>query len=86
MFAGYFGSDVRFDTGFVCGEVETRGTVDAVTIEQCHGAHLEICADFDNVLGQGRAFEKTERGAGMEFNVHKLSFQLSALSRQLLSV
>lgn len=80
MLAGYFGSDVRLDAGFICGEMETRGTVDAVTIEQCHGRHFEICADLDDLLGQGRAFEETERGAGVKFGVQ--SSQLSAVSFQ----
>lgn len=69
--ACYFGADVSLDLGFVRGEVKARGAIDAVGIEQRHGGHLEVLAYSDEFLGQGRAFEKAESGAGVEFDVHQ---------------
>ena len=71
MFAGDIGADVGSEAGFLGGEVETRGAVEAVAVEQRHGGELILGGDGDQVLGQGRAFEEAEGGAGMEFDVHK---------------
>ena len=70
--AGDFRADVRFDFCFFRGQVKARGAVDAVGIEQGHGGHVELSADCGQFLGQGRAFEKTESRAGVEFDVHQL--------------
>jgi len=50
--------------------MEARGTVHAVSVEQGHCGHFELSAYRDQFLGQGRAFEKAECGAGMKFDVH----------------
>lgn len=69
--ACYFGADVSFDLDFVRGEVEARGAIDAIGVEQRHGGHLEVLAYSDEFLGQGRAFEEAESGSGVEFDVHQ---------------
>ena len=69
--AGNLGADVGFGFDFIRGEVEARGTVDAVGVEQRHGGHLEVLAHSNEFLGQGRAFEKTEGRARVKFDVHQ---------------
>ena len=70
--ACHFGADVGFDLGFISGLVEARGAVDAVGVEQCHGWHVMVLAHSDEFLGQGRAFEEAESGAGVKLDVHQL--------------
>jgi hypothetical protein len=70
---------VRFDFGFVSGQVKARGAVNAVGVEQRDGGQFELGADCDEFLGQGRAFEKAESRAGVKLDVH----QFSVLSSQL---
>lgn len=67
--ACHFGADVGFYLRFIRGQVEAWGAVDAVGVEQRHGGHLEVLAHADQFLGQGRAFEEAEGGAGVEFDV-----------------
>jgi hypothetical protein len=69
--ACHFGADMRLDLRFIRGEVETRGAVNAIGIEERHGRHIEVSAYADQFLGQGRAFEKTESRAGVKFDEHK---------------
>lgn len=71
---------MRLETDFFGGEVETWDAVDAVGIEQRHSGHVVMSAHSDQFLGQGRAFEKTESGAGVKFDVQVLSTQYSVLS------
>ena len=70
-----------FDFRFVCSQVETRGAVDSIGVEKGHCRHLEVLAHADQFLGQRSAFEETECGAGVKFDVHESS-QLSVLSSQ----
>ena len=37
-----------------------------------HGGELIFRGDRDQVLGQGRAFEEAESGAGVELDVHRI--------------
>ena len=37
-----FGSNVRFDFYFLCGQVKARSAVNAVGIEQRYGGQLEL--------------------------------------------
>ena len=80
--ACHFGADVGFEADFVGGEVEARGAVDAVGIEQRHGGHFEVGAHADQFLRQGRAFEEAESGTGVKFDVQVLSTQYSVPSTQ----
>ena len=67
------GADVGADGNLFCGEMEPRRAVDAVAIEQSHGAHAQFGAESGEFFGHGSAFEKAEGGAGVEFDVHALS-------------
>jgi len=46
-FATHFRADVGSEADLVCGKVEARGAVEAVTIEQSHGGHAASGADGD---------------------------------------
>ena len=70
-----------FDADFVGGHVKAWGTVDTVGVEQRHGGHLEVLAHANEFLGQGRAFEEAECGAGVKFYIQVLSTQYSVLSK-----
>ena len=52
-------------------------SIDAVTVEQRHGRHAQLCAHSRQFLGQGGAFEKAESGAGMELDVHWANYTIS---------
>src|SRR5579862_238738 len=69
--AGDFGSDVSFQSDAFGGEIETRRAIDAIAIEQSHGRHVVFGTCGDQVFGQSGAFEKTESGTGVEFNIHR---------------
>jgi hypothetical protein len=71
---------MRLDARLFCGEMEARRAVYSIAIEQCHRRHSQVRAHRDQFLGNRSPFEKAERRAGMEFNVH----QLPASSCQLL--
>src|SRR5208337_3365983 len=71
---------MRLDPDLFCGEMEARRAVQTIAIEQRHRRHSQVRAHRDQFLGKRSPFEKAERGAGMELNVHQLpvaSFQLS---------
>ena len=72
---------MRFDFCFFRGKVKARGAVDSVGIEQRHRGQVELSADGGQFLGQGRAFEKTESRAGVEFDVHQLQVESVAIGR-----
>ena len=71
-----------FEADFLGSEVEARGAVEAIAVEQGHGRHAAGGANRDQVLGQSGAFEEAEGGAGVEFDVQVLSSQFSVLSSQ----
>jgi hypothetical protein len=50
--------------------MKTRRTIQTIAIEQGHGWHAQLGATNHQFFGQRSAFQKTEGGAGMEFNVH----------------
>ena len=52
-------------------QMKTGRAVDAVAIEQRHGGHVVIRAQAGQFFGQGSAFEKTECGSRVEFDVHQ---------------
>ena len=66
---GNFGSDMSFDFGLLGGHVEARRTIDSMTIEEGHGREAALGAGGNENFGQGSAFQKTESGAGVEFDV-----------------
>src|SRR6266568_4859115 len=68
---GNLGSNMRPRPRPLCSDVEAWRAVESVAIEQCHGGHIELGAARHQQLGQRCAFEKTEGGAGMEFDVHR---------------
>ena len=70
MAATDFRDDVGLDPGFPCGHVEARRAVDAIDIEQSHGGHAKLSTRRNQFLGQGSAFEKAERGAGVKLYIH----------------
>jgi len=78
--ACHFGADVRLDLGFICGEVEARGAVDSVSVEQRHGGHMEVLAHSDQLLGQRSAFEEAECGAGVKLDKQVGRSRFSVLS------
>src|SRR3974377_2273772 len=71
---------MRRDSSLLRGKMKARRSVHAITIEQGHRGHGELCAHLDQCLGKGRAFEKAECRAGMKFDVHRLSVVRSQLS------
>ena len=71
---------MRLESNFIGSEVETRGAVDSIGVEQRHGRHFEMGAHADQFLRQGRTFEEAESGTGVKFDVQVLSTQYSVLS------
>jgi len=63
-----------FDLGFLRSYVKTWGAVHTIAVEQCHCRHLQFLAARNQALRQGRAFEKTEGGTGVEFDVQRQLF------------
>ena len=49
--------------------METGSAVDAVAVEKRHGSGTVLCADLDQFLGQGGAFEEGECGARVKFDI-----------------
>jgi hypothetical protein len=78
--ACHFGADVSFEPDFIGREVKAWRAVDAIAVEQRHGRHVVVGTHANQFLGQGRAFEKAECGAGVEFDKQVLSTQYSVLS------
>ena len=68
-----FRADVGFNAEFIRGQVKTRSAVDAIGVEEGHGRKIEPRADSCHILGQRRAFEEAESGAGVKFGVHQWS-------------
>jgi hypothetical protein len=81
--AGDFCADVGLDLGFIGGEVEARGAIDAVSVEQCHGGHVEVLAHADQLLGQRSALEEAKCGAGVKLYKQVVSSRFSVLSGNL---
>jgi hypothetical protein len=77
---GDFDADVGADAGFLCGEMETRGAIYAVAVEQRHGGHVQLRRACSQLLRQGSAFEETKGRSGMKFDVHE--YQYSVLGIQ----
>ncbi len=67
--AGDFGADVRADAGFFCGHVKTRRAGNVVAIEDRQGGEVEFGGARDEFFGNGGAFQKAERRAGVEFDI-----------------
>src|SRR5579863_10510240 len=68
-----FRADVSLDPNLFHCHVKTRRAVDAISVEQCHGGHIQTSADSCQILRQGRAFEEAESRAGVKFDVHQWS-------------
>jgi hypothetical protein len=51
--------------------MKTRRAVEAVSVEQRHGWHVELGTDRYQLLGDGCAFEEAESRTSMEFDVHQ---------------
>ena len=66
--AGDFAADVGAHTGLLGCHVETRRAVDAVTVQQRHGGHVEVGACAGKVFRHAGAFEETEGGPRVEFD------------------
>jgi hypothetical protein len=62
-------SDMRLDSRLLRRHMKTWGAVNTIAIEQRHRGHFQFSAARDQGFGQGRALKKTERGAGVEFNI-----------------
>lgn len=60
---------MRFDFVLLRGHVKARRSINSMPVEQSHGRHAVFGTSGDEVLGQGSSFEKTECGAGVEFDV-----------------
>ena len=71
-------SNMRFNSSFFGGHMESWSAVDAIAIEQRHRWHFQLRAACNQAFGQGRAFEKTKCGAGVKFDVQEqlLAFSL----------
>ena len=63
-----FGTDEGADAVFFGGTMETRGTVNAMSVCEGHGGLFEMPAAGGEVFGDGGAFEEGERGTGMVFD------------------
>jgi len=72
---------MRLDPDFLCGEMEARCAVNAVSVKQRHGGHAQLGACCYQSLGQGGAFEKAESRAGVKFDKQVLSTQYSVLRK-----
>jgi len=68
---------VGFELCFIRGKMKARGTVNAVSVKQRHGRHLEVRAHCHYFLGQGSAFEEAESGTGVKFYKQVVSTQYS---------
>jgi hypothetical protein len=55
------GADDGADAGGKRGAVETRGAVDAITIEQCDRRVPVACRLIDERFRKGRGFQEAER-------------------------
>jgi len=64
-----FGADVRADAGLFRGHVEACGAGDVVVVENRKGREVECGRAGDQLFWYRGAFEKTESGARMEFDV-----------------
>jgi hypothetical protein len=64
------GADNRFQTRFLRSEMEARGAVDAVAIEQRERGIVERGGALDERLGQRGAVEKGEGGRCVKLDIH----------------
>jgi hypothetical protein len=68
---GDFRSDVCAHAQLFCRQVKAWRTIDTVAIKQCYGRHSEFGTACGQRFRQSSAFQKTERRAGMKFDVHQ---------------
>jgi len=64
-----FGADVSPQAEFFHKQVETRGAVDSIGIQQRHGGHVQLGAKLRHFLGDAGGLQEAESGTGMEFYV-----------------
>jgi hypothetical protein len=65
-----FCPNVRLNTSAFGSQMESRRSVNAITIEQRHGGHMKGGAGRNQVLRQSSAFEKAESGTRVKLDVH----------------
>ena len=70
---------------FLRGKIKTRRAINPIAIEQGHRRHLVLGADFGQFLGNRSSFKKAECGAGVKFDVHRLSVTQKSASESLVS-
>ena len=68
-FAGEFCPDMCFDAGSLGGKMEARAPVQAIAIKQSHRGEIQRTAGANEIFGKRSAFEKTECGTGVKFDV-----------------
>src|SRR6266851_1462816 len=64
-----FRTDVCLKPDLLCCQMKTRRAIEAVSVEQCHGWHVELGTDRCQFLGYGCAFEEAESRAGVKLDV-----------------
>src|ERR1035437_7229005 len=74
--AGDFAADVGAHAGLLGSHVETGRAVDAVTVDERHGGHVEIGACAGQVFRHAGAFEEAEGGACVEFDIGVSHYEL----------
>src|SRR5271157_2551827 len=72
-------SDMRLKVELLHGQMKARRAIYSIAIEQGHRRRLMSGAHLGQFLGDRSSFEKTERRAGVEFDVHG-SFELQSES------
>lgn len=70
FFTRNFSPNMRLNTGTLGSQMEARRAINTIAVEQSHGGHVECGAGCDQVLRQSSAFEKTESGTRVKFDVH----------------
>src|SRR5271165_3650905 len=68
--AGDLSAQMSADAELLSRLMEARQSADAIAIEQRHGRHAQLGAASGEFSRCGRAFQKTEGGAGVELRVH----------------
>ena len=69
--ASDFRADMRANADFLRGQIKSWCAIEAIAIEQRHGRHAERGAGARQFFGRRSTFEKTESGAGMQFDIHQ---------------
>src|SRR5581483_1758803 len=70
------GSDVRLNSELLCGQMEARGAIHAVAVQQRHGRHAQLGADVHQLLWDGGPLEEAEGRAGMELDEHSSQYSV----------